>query len=163
MKIANTVTCKPGELCLGVRYIDIGHFRGGIIFWLAGCKIKTYISRGTIKCFHSHVIRDAEKITGFDFFTSLPKYQQDKLETELDLSKWELHEPATKYRMEDTAAHVEEPAVHPEAQSEKPAPPAREPSKSSMRIDTRVVRSVLIVVALIIIVFAGIGAKKRRR
>ena len=33
-------------------------------------------------------VRDAERITGFDFFPTLPDDIEEKLETELDMGKW---------------------------------------------------------------------------
>ena len=46
---------------------------------------------------YSMTVRDAENITGFDFFSSIPKDVQERLETTLDLKKWGLSESAKRY------------------------------------------------------------------
>lgn len=46
---------------------------------------------------YAMTVRDAERITGFDFFPTLPHNMQEKLETELDMGKWGLKPGVRKY------------------------------------------------------------------
>ena len=42
-------------------------------------------------------VDQAEKFTGFDFFPTLPDDIEEKLESELDMSKWGMREPPSRY------------------------------------------------------------------
>ena len=54
-------TCFLGRLCRGIKYSEIGHHKGASIFWFNKNELRTYVSQGTFKDFHCHVIREVEK------------------------------------------------------------------------------------------------------
>lgn len=97
---------------------------------------------------YAMTVRDAERITGFDFFPALPDDIENKLETELDMGKWGLNPGARKY----VRATIET-AKTPEDYSNKPKPETQ--TQAAMKDDQKIFY-IVVSVGLVVIVVLGI-------
>jgi endonuclease G len=106
---------------------------------------------------YAMTVRDAERITGFDFFSSLPKDVQDKLETALDLGKWGLNPNAIKYNKEiETPATLEDKLIQ----------TVQTPTQHSEKRDDQIILFIVIGLGLLVImggvvIFIGIRMNKK--
>jgi len=62
MKKTKKKTCKLGSLCPGLKYDQIGHQPGGLIWWIWNGEIRKHISKGTINDFHFYLVRQTDNI-----------------------------------------------------------------------------------------------------
>jgi hypothetical protein len=108
---------------------------------------------------YAMTVRDAERITGFDFFPALPDDIEEKLETSLDMVKWGLNQGAVKY-----ANQWGKTAKAPEDNLEKPKPETQ--TKAALEHEKKLFYNVMgagvvIIVVLGIVIFIGIRMNRR--
>ena len=109
---------------------------------------------------YAMTVRDAERITGCDFFSALPDDIENKLETELDMGKWGLNPDARKY-----ASPKVETAKVPEDRLNKQKPETQtqtaiKDEKNIFYIAVGV--GVVVIVVLGIVIFVGIRMNGRK-
>ncbi|HBC89440.1 MAG TPA: DNA/RNA endonuclease [Lentisphaeria bacterium] len=106
---------------------------------------------------YAMTVREAEKITGFDFFSTLPKDIQDKLETELDFQKWGLHTPSTRYNQKaETVSNT------PEARPLSPRPQGASNVNEDQIVLYVLAGLGIVLVVLGIVIFIGLRMNKRK-
>ena len=109
---------------------------------------------------YAMTVRDAERITGFNFFPALPDDIENKLETELDMGKWGLKPAAEKYvgQKVKTAKATEDYLNKPNPETQTLA--KKEDEKNIFYIVLGL--GVAVVVVLGIVIFIGIRMNKRK-
>ncbi|MCX6983525.1 MAG: DNA/RNA non-specific endonuclease [Lentisphaerae bacterium] len=109
---------------------------------------------------YAMTVRDAERITGFDFFQALPDDIENKLETELDMGRWGLNPGAIKYAIPKVeTAKVPEDYLN----KQKPETQTQAAIKDDQNIFYVVVGVGLVVIVVLgIVIFVGLRMNKRR-
>ena len=108
---------------------------------------------------YAMTVRDAERITGCDFFSALPDDIENKLETELDMGKWGLNPDARKY-----ASPKVETAKVPEDYLNKPKPETQ--TQAAMKDEKNIFYVVVGLGVVMVVVIGGvifIGLRMNRR